>query len=78
MIYPMECFYIADKPLRLKCLCICRRRRRIVPQIQRWVVRCSCKPSALTEFRLQLCRSYNWWLETRQMHGSTPCCLSVR
>ena len=55
-----------------------RRSRCTVQQIQRYVIKSSCKSSTWPRVRLQLCRCYITLLEALTVYGQTPCCLSIR
>jgi len=40
---------------------------RVVQQIRQYVIFCSTQPSPISKFRVQLCRGYDWLLETVEM-----------
>jgi len=58
---------------------LCRWSRRTVQQIQRYVVKSSCKSSSWHDLRLQVRRCYGrLLLETHTVHGWTSCRMSIR
>ena len=62
---------------KLKYVIMYRRHRRVVQQIRHFELLCSTQPSVWSKFRVQLCRGYNWLLETVEMQRHSTCCLSV-